>query len=190
MFSLRSLLSVSCVALAFGAPMSSYAAFAASSLDALVVSSAERLAIGEQVAFAKWDSKGYVEDAPREAVVIGKAKEAGTATGLDADWVAAFFRAQIEANKEVQYALLGVWYRAGMAPEHQPIDLAHQIRPRLDTLQAQFLAQLAAAAPLRVVESCRSQVAQAVGDYATDHGLDSARVAALDRSMAGFCTPH
>ena len=189
MRSLHSILRFSLAALTLGASALSHAASIADSVDALVASSAERLTIAEQVALAKWDSKGRVEDPPREAVVIDKAKEAGAARQIDADWVAAFFRAQIEANKEVQYAQLAAWHRAGAAPAHQPVDLAHDIRPRLDMLQTQFIRQLAAAAPLRMAADCNAQVAQAVGNYAIDHNLelDSARVAALDRAMAGFC---
>ena len=173
----------------FGASALSHAAFIGDSLDALVASSAERLTIAEQVALAKWDSKGHVEDPPREAVVINRAKEAGMASQIDGDWVAAFFRAQIEANKEVQYAQLAAWHRVGAAPAHRPVDLARDIRPRLDLLQTQFIQQLAAAATLRMAADCNVQVAQAVGNYAISHNLelDSARVGALDRAMAGFC---
>ncbi len=192
MSSLDSILRLSFAALALGASAFSHAAPVAGSVDALVATSAERLKIGEQVALAKWDSKRSVEDLPREAVVITKATEAGAAAQLDGNWVAAFFRAQIEANKEVQYAQLAAWHRTGAAPAHQPIDLVRDIRPRLDLLQSQFIQQLATAAPLRTAGDCSAQVAKAVENYAIDHtlNLDSARVAMLDRAMAGFCVSN
>ena len=76
-----------------------------------------------------------MEDASREAQVIAAAVQAGKAKGLDEASVADFFRAQIEANKIVQYSLLATWRRAGKAPAHAPLDLAKTIRPQLDQLQ-------------------------------------------------------
>jgi chorismate mutase len=55
------------------------------------------------------------------------------------DWsqaaVSNFFRAQIEANKLVQYSLLAEWHRAGKAPDHTSVNLANAIRPELDRLE-------------------------------------------------------
>jgi chorismate mutase len=104
-------------------------------LQPLVETSVHRLDIAEQAAFAKWDSKAKVEDAPREAQVIMGAVKEGESAGLDRTFVANFFRAQIEANKVVQYALLADWYRAGGAPAHGPANLTTGIRPKLDRLQ-------------------------------------------------------
>ena len=73
-------------------------------LQPLVETSAQRLVIAEQVALAKWDSGTAVEDAPREAEVMTSAIRAGESRGLDQGLVSNFFRAQIEANKLVQYS--------------------------------------------------------------------------------------
>ena len=67
-------------------------------LQPLVETSAQRLAIAEQVALAKWDSGTPVEDAAREAQVIASATHAAKSRDLDAAWVSNFFRAQIEAT--------------------------------------------------------------------------------------------
>ena len=75
-------------------------------LEGLVETSARRLAIAKEVALAKWDSGAPVEDAPREAQVIASAVKDGAAIDLEPASVESFFRAQIEANKVVQYALL------------------------------------------------------------------------------------
>lgn len=75
-------------------------------LQPLVETSARRLAIAEQVALAKWDTGTPVEDAAREAQVIASATKAGESRGLDPASVSNFFRAQIEANKLLQYSLL------------------------------------------------------------------------------------
>jgi chorismate mutase len=159
-------------------------------LQRLVETSAKRLLIAEQVAFAKWDRGTPVEDASREAQVIASAMEAGASRGLDQAAVANFFRSQIEANKLVQYSLLAEWRRIGKAPNHAPIDLAGMIRPRLDQLQTELIAELPETAARRASASCRSDVAKAVGKHvsAHKHKFSPLRVIALDRAMAATCT--
>jgi chorismate mutase len=166
-----------------------YAQEATEHLQRLVELSAQRVAIGEQVALAKWDSAAPVEDWPREEKVIANAVKAGEAKGLDARAVSQFFRAQIEANKMVQYALLAEWRRAGKAPEHKPVDLAGAIRPELDELGTELIAELAQTATVRAAASCRTDVANAVSDYAVAHKKDFNAVErmALDRAMGAAC---
>jgi hypothetical protein len=72
----------------------------------------------------------------------------------------------IEANKLVQYSLLAEWRRVGKAPDHAPVDLAGTIRPVLDQLGTELIAELTETAALRASASCRSDVAKAVGKYA------------------------
>ena len=149
-----------------------------------------RLMIGQQVALAKWDSGKVVEDTPREAQVILGATKDGVAKGLDEASVSNFFKAQIEANKFVQYALLADWYRAGKAPEHAPVDLLKVIRPQLDEVQKSLIAELVDTAALRTSKTCRADVAKAVGKYVSTHahGGGPINAATLDRSLAGACT--
>jgi chorismate mutase len=158
-------------------------------LTQLVELSARRLVIGEQVALSKWESGGSVADAPREEKVIANAVKAGQAKGLDASVVSQFFRAQIEANKMVQYALLAEWRRAGRAPDHKPVDLRGTIRPELDELGAELIAELAQTKSVRAGASCRTDVANAVDDYVLAHKKDISAVErmALDRAMTGAC---
>ena len=158
-------------------------------LQQLVGLSARRLVIGEQVALAKWDSAAPVEDVTREEKVIASAVKAGEAKGLDAMVVARFFRGQIEANKMVQYALLAEWRRAGKAPEHKPVDLGMTIRPELDELGTELIAELAQTTSVRAGASCHTDVANAVGDYVLAHkeDFDAVERMALDRAMAGAC---
>jgi chorismate mutase len=98
-------------------------------LQPLVETSARRLLIAEQVALAKWDSGAAVEDLPREAQVIRAAVRDIDSRGLDPTLVSNFFKAQIEANKVIQYSLLADWRRSGKAPAQAPIDLVATIRP-------------------------------------------------------------
>lgn len=75
-------------------------------LHPLVETSVRRLLIAGQVALAKWDSGAAVEDVPREAQVIRNAVRDGDSKGLDPTSLSNFFKAQIEANKVIQYSLL------------------------------------------------------------------------------------
>ena len=159
-------------------------------LQRLVETSAERLAIAEQVALAKWDSGAPVEDEAREAQVISEAVKVGEARGLRADEVSKFFRAQIEANKLVQYSLLAEWRRVGRAPEHKPVSLA-AVRPKLDQLELEIIDELTGTATIRANASCSSYIARAVGTYVSAHSnqMGSLKAVALDRALAATCTP-
>jgi chorismate mutase len=158
-------------------------------LQALIATSAQRLSIGKQVALSKWDSKIPVEDAPREAHVIAAAIQAGELRGLDQIFVATFFKAQIEANKLVQYSLLAEWYRLGNAPAHPSIDLSNAIRPELDQIQTALVAELADTRNIRAKASCPTELAVAIGKYVAAHQADLSHLdaIALDRSLATAC---
>jgi chorismate mutase len=158
-------------------------------LRPLAETSARRLAIAEQVALAKWDSRAAVEDAPREAQVIVAAVKYGKSRGLDGTFVSSCFIAQIEANKLIQYSLLADWRRTGRAPAHRPIDLA-AVRRELDRLQIELIEELADTAPVRARATCQADTAKAVGKYLIAHGhLDrSLQGIALDRALATICT--
>ena len=158
-------------------------------LRPLVETSAQRLHIAESVALAKWDSGASVEDGPREAKVIESAVKDGNAVELDSTQVEAFFRAQIEANKLVQYSLLADWRREGRAPVHAPVDLVKEVRPQLDEIEKRLIAELSGTLSVRSAISCQLNVAKAVGEYMDAHKLkaDSRDAVALDRAMAATC---
>jgi chorismate mutase len=159
-------------------------------LQPLVETSARRLLIAEQVALAKWDSGATVDDPPREAQVIMAAVRDGNAQGLDPTSVSNFFKAQIEANKVIQYSLLADWRRSGRAPAHATIDLVGTIRPELDRVQTALIAELADTVAIRASTTCRANVARAIGKYVLMHKHDvrSLQSIALDRALAASCT--
>lgn len=159
-------------------------------LQALIATSAQRLSVGKQVAVSKWDSKTAVEDASREAHVIADAIHAGELRGLDQASVTAFFKAQIEANKLVQYSLLAEWHRLGNAPAHSSVDLTRTIRPELDRIQTALIAELADTTEIRAKASCPTELAVAVGKYVTAHQADLSELdaIALDRALATACS--
>jgi chorismate mutase len=156
----------------------------------LVETSAQRLAIAAQVALAKWDSGTPVEDATREEQVIDSAVKAGESKGLDHAAVSNFFRAQIEANKLVQYSLLAEWRRVGKAPDHSPVNLTNTIRPELDQVQTTLIAELAETSSIRARASCPADMAKEVGKYVAAHknSFTPLKAIALDRALAGACT--
>ena len=178
-----------CAALLLLGTQAAHAGDAKNALRPLVESAAQRLEIGEEVAVSKWDSGKSVEDLARESAVISNVVAEGQRANLAAADVTRFFKAQIEANKLVQYELLARWRRAGSAPQHAPVDLAGKIRPELDRLQTKMIAELANADSLLDSNECAKEVARAVGRYAFEHQFDPADlpVLALDRAMAGFC---
>jgi len=157
----------------------------------IVEISAHRLLIAQQVALAKWDSGAAVEDPPREAQVIQGAVKSGDSKGLDPALVSNFFKAQIEANKVVQYSLLADWHRAGKAPHHEPVNLSTTMRPQLDKVQTELVAELARTAAIRASPTCRTNVAKAVGHYLSSHQYDDAHLfaIALDRALSTACAP-
>lgn len=158
-------------------------------LKPLVDTSARRLVLAEQVALAKWDTGAAVEDTPREEQVIAAAAQAGRPWGLDEVQVAKFFKAQIEANKIVQYSLLADWRRSGKAPAHSRIDLGEQIRPELDRIQTELIAELVETAGVRAGGTCLRDVAKAVGKYvaANPRAARPRFAIALDRALAETC---
>ncbi len=158
-------------------------------LQPLVETSARRLSLAQEVAFAKWKAGTAVEDPPREEHVIAGAVSEGKTEGLDPAVVSRFFRAQIEANKVVQSSLLSTWHTVGRPPDHQAKDLATTIRPQLDEIQKQLIEELVASAAVRASSTCRLDLASAVGGYLTKHQLSPVDVqaTALKQSLAAFC---
>ena len=104
----------------------------------------ERLSLMPEVARYKWNSGGAIEDLPREQALLQSVREQAVQRGLDADAVTQFFAAQIEASKVVQRELFAAWQGAGQGKFAQVVDLATQIRPRLDQLSPSLLDALAA----------------------------------------------
>ncbi|MCK9754250.1 chorismate mutase [Pseudomonas syringae pv. syringae] len=149
-----------------------------SALEPLLQAISERLTIADQVALSKWDSGKAVEDPPRELQVINAAQARAAEFKLNPDDVQRLFRAQIEANKQVQNALLAQWHAAGKAPDTVRLSLVDDIRPKLDRLQTQLLQAYADFQPLRKAETCQMQLDAALKRYQTNPIHDQALVLA------------
>ncbi|TFF04903.1 chorismate mutase [Pseudomonas sp. BCA14] len=163
--------------------VSAAASAAPPTLEPLLNSIAERLAIADQVALSKWDSHKPVEDKKREQEVIASVVAQAPGYKLDSAAAEQFFSAQIEANKLVQYTLLSDWQFQGKAPDDPRPDLVKQIRPQLDELQKRLLRQLADFAPQRTDPQCPQWLAQAVHEPQND----PMRQLAMIRATAELC---
>ncbi|UVM72970.1 chorismate mutase [Pseudomonas alvandae] len=143
----------------------------------------ERLLIADQVALSKWDSGKPVEDRQREREVIAAAVAQAPVYKLSGETVEAFFAAQIEANKFIQYVNLSDWALEGKAPDLPRPDLVGEIRPKLDRLQKRLLQQLADFAPYRTDPQCPQWLARAT-HHNKQHPIHRL---ALIRATAGLC---
>ncbi|HEY1394154.1 MAG TPA: gamma subclass chorismate mutase AroQ [Methylibium sp.] len=103
----------------------------------------QRLLLAQDVARAKWNTQGAIEDLPRETQIIRGLGQQAKALGLPAPWVESFFRAQIEASKTVQRELFARWERERQGRFDDAADLATVIRPKLDVLTAKLMRALA-----------------------------------------------
>lgn len=103
----------------------------------------ERLLLAEAVARAKWNVQAPIEDLPREAQVIAAAVQQGRTLSLPDAWVAAVFKAQIEASKTVQRELYAKWKAQQAGHFDDAPDLAKTIRPQLDRITTQLLRAMA-----------------------------------------------
>ncbi|MFM0069218.1 chorismate mutase [Paraburkholderia aspalathi] len=156
----------------------------------LVRSLADRLNTADQVALTKWDTGQPVYDPQRETQVIENVVTMANRIGLNAGDASNIFTDQIEANKEVQYALLNNWRRQGGAPATPRQSLSGVIRPTLDRLQLSIMQNLLGLASLRSVADCQTELAMAVGQVARQTSMDALHVAALDRAVARVCVKH
>ncbi|WP_122668667.1 chorismate mutase [Pseudomonas viridiflava] len=156
-----------------------------SALEPLLQAISERLTIADQVALSKWDSGKAVEDPPREQQVITAAQARAAEFKLNPEDVQRLFRAQIEANKRVQNALLAQWHAEGKAPDTVRLSLVDDIRPKLDRLQTELLKAYADFQPVRMSGDCQTLLDAALKRHLSDPIHDQALVLAT----ADLCAP-
>jgi len=142
----------------------------------------QRLDLAYSVAVHKWDNGVPVEAPAREQEVLQKVQAAAQEYNLPPERAAAFFSDQIEANKMIQYGLLDRWTGLGKRPPQQARDLANELRPRLDMLQATLLFELGTLDRKRL-DDCPRQLADALARHASD----PLRHMAMVRATAQLC---
>lgn len=155
-------------------------------MEPLLRSVIERLAISEAVARAKFDSGAPVQDAPRERALLDAVANQASRYGVTDAQARVFFRDQIEAGKLLQTVLLTRWQRAGKAPGHS-VGLAGVLRPRLDSLSGEMLAQLGrVCAPSGDTIVSAAGLRQARERLAHEYRLDALQRAALHRATSSL----
>ncbi|WAB98495.1 chorismate mutase [Pseudomonas putida] len=151
----------------------------------LLSSIEQRLDLATSVAVHKWDHHLPVEAPERERQVLSGVQQMAPDYDLSPERAAAFFADQIEANKLIQYTLRDRWAMLGQRPPAKPLDLANQIRPRLDQLQATLLFELARFDQQRYPD-CRQELARALARRTND----PLRHQALVRATSQLCVDH
>ena len=154
----------------------------AAALDRLVELSAQRLQLADAVAASKRRSGRPVEDAAREGEQLQRLGDAAAARGLPREAATAFFRAQFEANKLIQYRLLGEPPRRG----EQAADL-DAIRVQLDRLNGELLDRLGQGWQDAARADCAAQSRQARERAARKRRLDGLHRIALSRALGDLC---
>ncbi|WP_091299267.1 chorismate mutase [Amycolatopsis xylanica] len=125
-----------------------------SSLWPLTDLAAQRVQIADKVAAAKFGTTQPIDDPVREQQILNDVAAKAAGLGLDPATTVRFFRDQIEANKVVQRGLYARWTAH---PEEQPTvrpDLATEVRPIIDRLNAGLLDQFAATVAVRASHTC------------------------------------
>jgi chorismate mutase len=100
-----------------------------------------RLALGEEVAAAKYGSRQSIDDPVRERLVIQAAAGALRENATRRDIGLRFARDQIEANRVIQRGLHQRWYAHPAEVPATRRDLATQIRPDLDQVTSALMRQ-------------------------------------------------
>lgn len=151
-------------------------------LDALLNTIERRLALAYGVALLKWDQNMAVEAPAREQQILDRVSEAAADHQLPPTRATGFFVDQIEASKLVQYALLHRWEVDQQAPDTPRLDLKTVLRPQLDALQHQLLADLSLFDQKRPID-CAHTLATALAA----RGGDPLHELGMQRATGGLC---
>lgn len=106
-----------------------------------------RLDLIVEVSKSKWNTGTAVEDLAREKQLLDAVTAAAPSHGLDPMLATTFFRAQIEAAKLVESALIAQWTLAHAPPFTDVPDQKTFIRPQIDRLTGQLLEAVAVVRP-------------------------------------------
>ena len=174
-----------------GAPVVGPASVAAQSattdLGPLVDLAAQRLALADEVAAAKYGTGKPIADPERERRVLGEVSELAADNGLDPGVAVRFFTDQIEAGKDVQRGLHARWdahpeSRPGERPDLGPV------RRELERISDEAVRQLKATERVRAPNTpCRVGVAASVLAADLHHHFDPLHRRALDRAVVSMC---
>ncbi|MFB4296420.1 chorismate mutase [Actinomadura sp. NTSP31] len=162
-------------------------AHAADGLAPLVDVAARRLDVADLVAAAKWGTGKHIEDRARERQILDSVAERSVRMGIDPETSKRIFRDQIEAGKLVQRGLFARWtVRPGEVPAHRP-DLEKEVRPLLDRITGELLADIKDTQDARRGPSCRAELVKAAGRAEAARHPDVLHRAGLVRAISSIC---
>ncbi|HEY2590075.1 MAG TPA: gamma subclass chorismate mutase AroQ [Steroidobacteraceae bacterium] len=107
----------------------------------------ERLALMPAVAAWKWRHHAPISDPARERVVIAESAKLAPSLGLDGAPIERLFALQIRLASDVETAYHRGWQERGFDSSQPDLDLARDLRPRIDRLTQELLRALVVAAP-------------------------------------------
>lgn len=155
-----------------------------SALQILVALSKERLKLASLVAENKAQMCKAVEDPEREKEILQViVKQAEDQYGLDARFVEPFFKAQMEANKLLQYGILMDANKKNKKPS--PIINLNQVRVKVDELNHEILRNLKDVQKEIASGKCIESVNAAL-DAELNQAQDFLYKAALIRAMSSL----
>jgi chorismate mutase len=105
----------------------------------------QRLELMHDVARWKWNARAPIADLQRERRSIEAFVAAAREQGVDEQFAAAFLEAQMAAARQIQEADFARWEAEGAGAFADVPDLAGELRPQIDRLNADLIAALAAA---------------------------------------------
>ncbi|MGA8165439.1 MAG: gamma subclass chorismate mutase AroQ [Waddliaceae bacterium] len=107
----------------------------------------KRLSVCHEVARWKWNKNVDIDDPVYERQMLKKIGKLATAYGLDKEWAAKFFQAQLAASNMIQTHDFEYWHSQHVQKHPQCADLHTEIRPYLDRLTKELLEALVAITP-------------------------------------------
>jgi cyclohexadienyl dehydratase len=107
----------------------------------------QRLGVMPAVAAVKWQTHAPIYDPPREAAVIQRAADLGSAMGLGGEPLRRLFELQARLAREVQISLQKDWKEHGFSYA-EPVTTLATLRPKLDGLTVDLLQAIYIAAPV------------------------------------------
>ena len=105
---------------------------------------AMRLALVREVGWSKACYGIPVADPAREAHLLAALKDGGRKYSLTPGRVSEFFLPQIVASRRYQEELISGWRLGSPRPSDPPLDIAADLRPRIDRLDGELLRKWAA----------------------------------------------
>jgi chorismate mutase len=117
----------------------------------------QRLLLQHEVARSKWHAGLPITDAKRERELLERVEARARELGVEPAFAREFFRAQMDAGKQVQQADFDAWSRTGAGPPAAGPDLK-ALRRQLDELSRKLLEALKEAGPWPGREEVRRAV--------------------------------